>query len=267
MNEKSDNLALALFSKSVMKQAKLKAILRFLPDTARLTCLDIGGDNGVVSYFLRRQGGTWHSGDLTEEAVSSIRELVGDNCHLLDDGRTPFGDKTFDLVVIIDFLEHIHDDKGFVAELARILKDDGQLVVNVPHRKPLSLIRPLRLLLGLTDAKHGHLRPGYGARELEKLLAPDFTVTARRTYSRFFSEFVDAVLSFVFATVGGGKGKKSAKGVIVTGRDVRKGGLYKAFAASYPLIWLFTRLDGLLFFTRGYCLAVRAVKQPPAPAT
>jgi SAM-dependent methyltransferase len=263
MSGKSNNLALALFSKSVMKQAKLKAILRFLPVTSRLTCLDIGGDNGVVSYFLRQHGGTWHSGDLTEEAVGSIRELVGDNCYLFDGGRTPFDDKVFDLVVVIDFLEHISDDKGFTTELARILKDGGLLVVNVPHRKKFSLIRPLRLLLGLTDEKHGHLRPGYNARELGELLSPRFVVTEQRTYSRFFSEFVDAALSFVFAAFGGGRGKKSAKGVIVTGRDVKKGGLYKVFAAAYPLIWLFTRLDSLVFFTRGYCLIVRAVKKPP----
>ena len=75
--------------------------------------------------------------------------------------RAAFPDRSFDLVVVIDFLEHIAGDRGFVAELRRILRDDGVLVVNVPHRKPWSLIRPLRLALGLTDEQHGHLRPGY----------------------------------------------------------------------------------------------------------
>ena len=30
---------------------------------------------------------------------------------------------------------------------------------------------------------------------------------------------------------------------MVTGQDVRKGGIYRVFAALYPFIWLVTRLD------------------------
>ena len=41
-----------------------------------LRCLDLGSDNGVVSLLLRERGGSWASGDLTEEAVASIRSLV-----------------------------------------------------------------------------------------------------------------------------------------------------------------------------------------------
>lgn len=264
MKTDPNNMALALFSKSVMKQAKLKAILECLPDTDGLVCMDIGGDNGVVSYYLRQRGGAWKSADLTEEAVASIKELAGDECLVLDGGRTPFEDGTFDLVVIIDFLEHIPDDRGFVAEMNRVMKDNGLLVVNVPHHKKLSTIRPLRLLLGLTDEKHGHLRPGYTLEGLKELFGGLFEVSAHRTYSRFFSEFVDALLSFVYTTVGKGKGKESQKGVIVTSKDVKGGGMFRIFSAAYPFIWLFTRLDKLLFFTRGYSLIVKARKVPGA---
>lgn len=255
----ADSLALALFSKSVMKQAKLAAITRLLPPVQGRTCLDIGGDNGAVSFFLRRLGGEWTSADLTEEAVAAIRELVGDRCLRLDGGAIPLPDHSFDLVVVIDFLEHIPDDRGFVSELRRILRDDGTLVVNVPHRKRWSAIRPLRLALGLTDEQHGHLRPGYSRQELDDLLAPGFHVVEQRTYSRFVSELVDAALSFVYTKVGRGKGRGGGKGVMVTGQDVRKGGMYRIFAALYPVIWLVTRLDWLFFFTRGHCLVVRAV--------
>jgi SAM-dependent methyltransferase len=255
MKEAADSWHLTLFSKSVMKQAKLQAILQYLPDTRDSVCLDIGGDNGVISYYLRQRGGDWYSADLTEEAVSSIRELVGANCLTLDGGRTPFEDGFFDLVVIIDFLEHIPDDGGFAAEVARILKGDGLLIVNVPHFKKISLIRPLRLLLGLTDEKHGHLRPGYTREELHSLLEPRFLIRENSTYSRFFSELIDALLSFVYTTFGQGRGKESAKGVLVTGRDVKKGGgMFRLLSMAYPVIWLITRLDRLLFFTRGYSL-------------
>ena len=68
--------ALALYRRSVLKQRKVEEIVRSLGETSGLRCLDLGSDNGVVSLLLRERGGSWASGDLTEEAVASIRSLV-----------------------------------------------------------------------------------------------------------------------------------------------------------------------------------------------
>ena len=65
--------AVALFRRSVLKQRKLAEVAEMLGPTTGLRCLDLGSDNGVVSLLLRERGGDWASGDLTEEAVSSIR--------------------------------------------------------------------------------------------------------------------------------------------------------------------------------------------------
>ena len=59
-------------------------------------CLDLGSDNGVVSLLLREGGGEWASGDLTEDAVASIRSLVETDTHLVRGDRLPFPDATFD---------------------------------------------------------------------------------------------------------------------------------------------------------------------------
>ena len=61
--------ALALFRKSVLKQAKLDHILALLDDPAGKSNLDIGGDNGVISYLLRQRGVQWSSADLDERTV------------------------------------------------------------------------------------------------------------------------------------------------------------------------------------------------------
>ena len=105
--------AVALFRKSVLKQAKFHRILELLDDPAGKTNLDIGADNGVISYLLRQQGGHWRSADLDERAVASIRQLVGDEVYRLEGAKTPFDDQSFDQVVIVDYLEHIADDRAF----------------------------------------------------------------------------------------------------------------------------------------------------------
>lgn len=250
-------LLLSLFDKSILKKAKYAAICRYLPDLDGRECLDIGADNGVISFLLREKGGRWRSADLEPDVVESIRRMVGDQVYLFDGGRTPFADNTFDLVVIIDFLEHIHDDQGFIKELARIMKDEATLIVNVPHNKPGSSIRRLRLWLGLTDEKHGHVRPGYNLQELRELLHPYYRVVNGHSYSGFFVELFDAAISYYFDRVK--KGRSSGKGNVVTGDDLRKrSGQFRLFSIIYPFVAVLQLLDKLLFFGSGYALIVEA---------
>jgi len=119
------NWPVLLFSKSVLKQNKFKEITALLGQTEGLHCLDIGGDNGVISYLLRQRGGKWKSADLDEVSVRSIRELVRTDVYQIDGRPTPFRDNEFDRVVIVDFLEHIRNDGEFLRELYRILKPGG----------------------------------------------------------------------------------------------------------------------------------------------
>lgn len=250
-------LLLRLFDKSVLKKAKYAAIRRYLPRLENRECLDIGADNGVISYLLREQGGRWSSADLDQDVVESIRMMVGERVYQIDGGRTPFADGTFDLVVVIDALEHLHDDAGFVRELARITTDDADLIVNVPHDKPRSSIRKIRLLLGLTDEKHGHVRPGYELSTLRGLLAPSFEIVEQHTYSRFFVELFDAAISWYFDRTR--KGHSSSKGNVVTGDDLRRRARqFKLFSVIYPVVAFLQLLDRGLFFTAGYSLIVKA---------
>ena len=257
--------ALVLFNRSVLKQAKFRQIVARLDDPAGKRGLDIGADNGVISYLLRQRGGHWHSADLDERAVESIRQLVRTDVHLIDGGVTPFENGAFDQVVVVDFLEHIPDDRLFARELARIVKPGGQLIINVPHLKPGSLLNRFRHSIGLTDEWHGHLRPGYTVEQLRALLEPGFVIEKAVTYSHVCSELIDTGLNGLYRKLQQRKGASdsSSKGTVVTSSDVgrhRKEFLF--FSAIYPLLWGFARLDSLLWFTPGYKLIVAARRAP-----
>jgi len=253
----AQELALRLFSRSLLKQRKHAEIRALLGPTAGLRCLDLGADNGVVSLLLRRAGGSWASADLTAEAVEAIRGLVGDDVHGFDGARLPFDDAGFDRVVVIDMLEHVPDDAAFARELARVTKPGGRLIVNTPHLKR-SALRRLRHALGETDAKHGHLRPGYTPADLERLFGSSFRLDAHHTYSRFFSEAIDTGINVALAASGK---QGSAKGMIVTPQDLaRQGKKFFVYSAIYPLVWAVSRLDALVPAS-GYMLIASLTRQ------
>lgn len=250
----SEPWAVALFRRSVLKQRKYAEIATALGPSEGMRCLDLGSDNGAISLLLRRGGGRWASADLTEEAVASIRGLVDTDVHRTDGVSLPFDDAEFDRVVVVDMLEHVPDDAAFAAELARITRPGGRLVVNTPHLKRTAL-RRLRHALGQTDEKHGHLRPGYTAEGLRSLFARGFELESHHTYSGFFSELVDTGISAALEALGK---RSSAKGMVVTQDDVgRHRRLFRAYGAVYPAVWLVSRLDALVP-AAGYMLLATA---------
>lgn len=255
--------AVALFDRSVLKQAKFRQIESLLEEPAGKTNLDIGADNGVISYLLRQRGGVWYSADLDERAVDSIRELVGNNVYRLEGSRTPFPNQTFDQIVVVDYLEHIVEDDIFARELERILKPGGSVIINVPHINPRSMVNRLRHAVGLTDEWHGHLRPGYTLADLRRLLGSGFVVEKAVTYSRTFSELIDIGLNGLFIRLRKPTGPASRKGTVVTRSDIRKHRKqFFLLSALYPFLWIIARLDTLLWFQPGYKLIISARRHP-----
>jgi SAM-dependent methyltransferase len=249
--------AVTLFGRSVLKQRKLAEISALLGPTEGRRCLDLGSDNGVISLMLRRGGGEWASADLTGEAVNSIRELVASDVHLVEETHLPFPDREFDRVAVVDMLEHVQDERAFVAELGRITRPGGRLVVNTPHRRDTAL-RRLRDRLGLTDEKHGHVRPGYTPEELRRLLEASgcFSWETHHTYSRAFTESVDMAINLGVARLGK---RHSAKGIVVTGQDVlHHRHAFRAYGLVFPAVRAFASLDRLIPWTPGYMLIAAA---------
>jgi hypothetical protein len=103
---------------------------------------------------------------------------------------------------------------------------------------------------------------------LDSLLRGKFTIESSRTYSKFFSELIDTVITYGFGRL---KKEESSfqKGLIVTGDDLgRYRKLFKAYSLLYPVVWSFVQLDKLLFWRSGYMLIVKAsiVKQATSVA-
>ena len=241
-----------MFKKSMPMQIKMHETLRSLGSTEGENGLDIGADNGMMSYHLRKRGGNWNTVVTSAAAAQSVRDVVKDNVYVLDKMALPFKEKTFDAVVILGNLENIQADDAFIEECHRVLKTDGRLILNVPHVKDWSLINILRAVLGLTPEKRGMVRAGYSESQLFGILKHGFDVHNMRSFSRFFLEFTDTVAQFLAGRPGKG----------VEGVEKRRLKIYSVFS---PLYWLAFQLDMLLFFTRGHHLIALAKRRAWRP--
>lgn len=247
----------------MLKQAKWRALSSAAGATHGLDALDLGSDNGVISWLFRQSGGRWTSGDLTDETVGAIRRMVGPTVHRLHDGHLPCPSASLDLVVVVDLLEHLDDDSLLLGEIARCLRPGGRAVLNVPHLKPAGVLVPLRHALGLTDAWHGHRHKGYTTASLRRMLPRELSLVRARSYSRFFSHLLDTALNWAYLRGTRGHGVATAKGTVVTGTSVNAGGA-RMLARLYPLMRAFVALDALVPFTRGYMLLAELERRPSA---
>jgi ubiquinone/menaquinone biosynthesis C-methylase UbiE len=257
-------LQLERFRVSVLKQAKWHALSHAAGNTRGKRALDLGTDNGVISWLFRQQGGDWESADLTPHAVRAIGRTLGEPVREIHEARLPYADATFDLIVVADMLEHVADDRALLGEIARCLKIGGRAVVNVPRLKPTGLLNPVRRALGLTNDWHGHLHAGYDARALRHLLPTTLRLVRTHDYVRFFSYALDTSIN---AKSGRPSANtiRTAKGTISTKSGDEKP-VSRAVKAIYPVMRAFASLDSFIPFTKGYML-VATLERTPGPTS
>ena len=125
---------------------------------ARVVALDAGRDE--VLAVRATFAAMLDAGELDVDALAVA--VQGDALAL------PFADETFDRVICSEVLEHIPDDVGAMAELARVLRRGGTMAITVPRRGPE------RINWALSNEYHevpgGHIRI-YSRRVLEERLA------------------------------------------------------------------------------------------------
>jgi SAM-dependent methyltransferase len=118
--------------------------------------LDAGsGRSGLYDAFLAEQQGVTRVAHVDLDPPAGD-DRPGHSQHRASLTALPFGDASFDSAVCFEVLEHIEDDAAAAAELARVLRPGGLLLLSVPT--PPAPFDP------------AHVREGYAPAELDALL-------------------------------------------------------------------------------------------------
>lgn len=131
--------------------------------------LEAGCGEGYGTNILADKAKSIVGLDIDQDTIANAsRKYKKNNCSFsaYDGNKFPFADHSFDLVVSFQVLEHIKNDRAYLAEIARVLKDKGRLILTTPNKTN-------RLAPGQKPWNRFHVRE-YDNTELGNLLSHYF---------------------------------------------------------------------------------------------
>ena len=174
--------------------------------------LDAGSGKGDLAIHLAGLCPRWEvvGVELSKEKVERARYtaerlgLTNVSFHAVPLEELRFEDQ-FDLIVSADVLEHIEDDRTVLRNMFRALKPGGYVIItspSIPQRRHLWLVRWRERRIGFHPSDYGHVRDGYGKRDIEEKFQHS---GGRLIHSRFTFGFFGTLAFDVFFVIGDNK--------------------------------------------------------------
>jgi SAM-dependent methyltransferase len=154
--------------------------------------LDIGsGPGNYLKKFSRRSGSVFSS-DLNfsslERLSKRLQNIPNVSFTCFDGCQMPFKLNEFNLVLAMEILEHLAEDRKAISTIASILKPDGLLLITVPLKSYF------RTPIHDPDI-YGHKRSGYDEVELKAMLSAEKLIILDKRY--FFYGLSQTAFKFV----------------------------------------------------------------------
>jgi len=150
----------------------LAILEQYLGSRSDLKILDVGCGEGDTSLSLS-QFGTVYGLDFNAPFLRMAQDRGLHNVVLGSAFELPFLREAFDLITILDVIEHIQDDVGVLLALKKVLKKDGIIFVSVPA---------FQFLWSEHDIAISHVKR-YNNKELSKTLIKAGLKSERSTYA------------------------------------------------------------------------------------
>lgn len=113
--------------------SRVNPIFWDIPDNSSV--LDIGCNSGeFMKKLIDGKKGVKVKGIDLSQNVVKIAQGKGLDVVLGDGETLPFPDASFDYVVLMEVIVHVHEPRKMLAEIKRVLKKDGVLIGSAPHK-------------------------------------------------------------------------------------------------------------------------------------
>lgn len=118
---------------------RLEALVRLLRLRPDERLLDVGCGSGWLAARCQAAGGSVWALDLARLGVVAARRRFPGIAHfqVADVYHLPYAPACFDAAVLSEVVEHLEDMGAALAQVARVLRPGGRLLVSVPYRETI----------------------------------------------------------------------------------------------------------------------------------
>lgn len=121
-------------SYNIKLQTRAKVAYKWLPNNIN-NLLDVGCASGYFTVYFKNKAKNICGVDINKNLIEEAKKnYKGVKFILLKSEKLPFKSNTFDVVTILDVLEHVDNDKIMINEIYRVLKKNGLLILSVPNQ-------------------------------------------------------------------------------------------------------------------------------------
>lgn len=125
--------------------------------------LDIGSNFGLFTELLKRKGYDSYGLEVDKGRVEWAKRNCSAKYLHGSAEKIPFKDKSFDVVIMLDTLEHVIDRGKALSEINRVLKPNGKAIITVPNTWSYFFMRSFLTftLRGMKPWKNVHYQQNY----------------------------------------------------------------------------------------------------------
>lgn len=135
--------------------------------------LDVGCNTGILLIPLLEKGVDAVGVDISKSDIRKARKKLGEKgfssklALVADAKKLPFGQNTFEVVLLFDILEHVSQPEAVAGEAYRVLKPGGYIYATVPNEwHPVVKFSWLRKALSGRDNVEEHPDIPYSLKKL-----------------------------------------------------------------------------------------------------
>ena len=115
------------------QEMKLDMMARFMELESGKRILDVGCGLGMYVSQFRQFSDDVYGVDIDPDKIARASEWLP-NLRVSPAEELPFGDASFDLILLNEVIEHVDDDRRAINEAFRVLAPGGHIVVYAPNR-------------------------------------------------------------------------------------------------------------------------------------